>query len=162
MRLIILTLLTFTLAGCGGFGWIPRSAEAPSGIGSVRPVARPEGLQAVPPPPVGARTAEQFDTTSAEDRAEAAKVASGAEVRVGITIASLGDPSRPGFWLETPLVTTLAQGRVRYPKTGKSAQVQLIPIDGPKTAGSRLSLPAMRLIGAPLTELPEVEVFSGG
>jgi hypothetical protein len=46
--------------------------------------------------------------------------------------------------------------------TGQSSQVDLIPIDGPPTAGSRMSLAAMRLIGVPLTGLAEVEVFSGG
>ena len=52
-----------------------------------------------------------------------------------------------------------AQGRVEYPETGKSAQVELIPIDGAATAGSRISLPAMRLLGAPLTGLVTLRVF---
>ena len=39
---------------------------------------------------------------------------------------------------------------------------QLIPIEGPATGGSRISLSAMRLIGAPLTDLPTLEVYSGG
>jgi len=49
---------------------------------------------------------------------------------------------------------------VVYPGNGKSAQVDLIPIEGPDTAGSRLSLAAFRIIEAPLTGLPEVEVFA--
>jgi len=75
---------------------------------------------------------------------------------------SLGDPARPGFWIETPLVSSPTTGRVAYPSTGQSSQVDLIPIDGPATAGSRMSLAAMRLIGVPLTGLAEVQVFSGG
>ncbi len=81
---------------------------------------------------------------------------------MGETVASLGDPTRPGFWLETPLVDSPATGRVVFPATGKSAQVDLIPIDGPPTAGSRISLSAMRLIEAPLTDLPTIQVFVGG
>jgi len=38
----------------------------------------------------------------------------------------------------------------------------LIPIDGPDTAGSRMSLAALRLIGASLTDLTEVEVSLAG
>lgn len=74
-------------------------------------------------------------------------------------MASLGDPTRPGFWLETPLVEAPAQGRVELAATGKSAQVELIPIAGAASAGSRISLPAMRLIEAPLTDLATLRVF---
>jgi len=81
---------------------------------------------------------------------------------LGTSVASLGDPARSGFWLETPLVSSETEGRVVFPGTGKSAQVQLIPIEGPATGGSRISLSAMRLIGAPLTDLPTLEVYSGG
>jgi hypothetical protein len=38
----------------------------------------------------------------------------------------------------------------------------LIPIDGPATAGSRMSLSALRLIGASLTDLTSVEVSTSG
>ncbi|WP_425039579.1 hypothetical protein [Primorskyibacter sp. S187A] len=127
----------------------------------LRPQARPESLDitAPPAPPVNARTAEQFDTTSAEDRAAAAATPAVAQERdLGTSVASLGDPAQPGFWLETPLVREETQGRVVY--NGKSSAVTLRPIEGPATAGSRLSLAAMRLIGAPLTGLPEVQVFA--
>jgi hypothetical protein len=77
-------------------------------------------------------------------------------------VASLGSPSEPGFWLKTPLVAQQAEGRVTNPATGQSANVTLIPIDGPPTAGSRLSLPAMRLIGAVLTDLTTIEVSISG
>jgi hypothetical protein len=74
------------------------------------------------------------------------------------TIAGLGDPSKPGPWLETPLVTAEQPGRVTYRATGASVNVTLRPIPGEATAGSRLSLEAMRGLGAPLTELVEVVV----
>ena len=83
----------------------------------------------------------------------------GASGLLGSTVASLGDPSREGFWIETPLVAAPGQGRVRYPANGREVRVDLIPIAGPVTAGSRLSLGAMRLLDAPLTGLPEVEVY---
>lgn len=117
--------------------------------------------QPAPPPPT-ARTVEQFDTTTAEERAvvlQAAAAPTGARA-LGTTIASLGDPADPGFWLKTPLVTTEQPGRVEYPAAGTKVAVTLIPIDGPATGGSRLSLPAMRILEAPLTGLPEVTVFA--
>ncbi len=158
------------LAGCvAAPGQSPSVGETRgAGISSdiVRPKSRPEGFGALiraaaPPPPPAARTVEQFDTTSAEQRAAATETPQDVgEKRLGLTIASLGSPTEPGFWLKTPLVKAEIEGRVFYPATGKSVQVTLIPIDGPATAGSRMSLPALRLLEAPLTGLPEVEVFA--
>ncbi|WP_224823368.1 hypothetical protein [Cognatishimia sp. MH4019] len=113
-------------------------------------------------PPPSARTVEQFDTTTAEERAEVVKAAAtpAQDRALGTTVASLGDPTDPGFWLKTPLVSSEQPGRVTYPAAGTSVAVTLIPIDGPSTGGSRLSLPAMRLLQAPLTGLPEVTVFA--
>ena len=64
--------------------------------------------------------------------------------------------------MKTPLVSTEQQGRVTNPANGKSSLVTLIPIDGPNTAGSRMSLAALRLIEASLTDLTEVEVALEG
>lgn len=137
-----------------------KSAPVVADATQIRPVARP-ATAAVPPPPKNARTVEQFDTTTAEARKEAAIVSvASQEIALGDTIASLGDPTRPGFWLETPLVKTAGPGRVMFPDSGKSAKVDLIPIDAESSAGSRISLAAMRLIEAPLTGLPKIEVFS--
>jgi len=110
---------------------------------------------AAPPPPRTARTVEQFDTTTEEQRVAAAAGAPGGTL-LGTTVASLGDPSRAGFWIETPLVSVRGTGRLVYPVTGKSADVELIPIDG---GGSRVSLAALRLLEAPLTDLPVLEVY---
>lgn len=147
--------------GCGKLPFAKDRAEAAMPApGTTRPQARPQDAAL---PPAGARTAEQFDTTTAAERKKAATAPkAGGEKLLGETVASLGDPARPGFWLETPLVSTPVTGRVLNPATGKSAQVDLIPIEGPSTGGSRLSLAAMRLIEAPLTDLPTLKVFSGG
>lgn len=74
------------------------------------------------------------------------------------TVAALGDPTRPGLWMETPLVSTERRGRITLAGTGASAEVTLIPIDAENTAGSRLSLEGFRALGAPLTELVELSV----
>ncbi len=151
------------LAACAQ---VPKESSAPSGAlapdaDQVRPVLRPAGLGRVVPK--AAKTAEDFDVTTAQERAEAAAVpVEGGEKRLGLSVASLGDPTQAGFWIKTPLVDAPGKGRVVYPGNGKSVQVDLIPIEGAETAGSRLSLAAFRIIEAPLTELPEVEVFSGG
>lgn len=79
--------------------------------------------------------------------------------RLGTTIASLGDATQQGFWIKTPLVRSISKGRIVNPATGKSANVDLIPLSGPVSAGSQVSLPAMQSIGAGLTDLPEIEVW---
>jgi hypothetical protein len=164
----IALMSALALSGCGIYDRVfDRTPEDPllqppvaSADGQLRPQSRPvEG--AVAAPTQGAQTAEQFDTTTDAQRTAASQAPASSEVDLGLTIASLGSPSEPGFWLKTPLVDRQGPGRVLYPETGKTVQVTLIPIDGPKTAGSRLSLPALRLIEAPLTGLPQVRVFSG-
>ncbi|MGB7317828.1 MAG: hypothetical protein WBC85_07660 [Planktotalea sp.] len=159
-------IITAALLGLGACAQAPQGAVAPpedviAGSEQVRPKLRPAGLGRVVPK--AAKTVEQFDVTTAEERAAAAAIpVEGGEKRLGLTVASLGDPTQAGFWIKTPLVSEQGKGRVVYPGTGKSVQVDLFPIEGADTAGSRLSLAAFRIIEAPLTELPEVEVFSGG
>ncbi len=114
-----------------------------------------------PPPPPAARTAAQFDTTTAEDRAAAtAPAAPVGEQSLGTTLATLGSPADPGIWLKTPLVSTLTQGRIDY--EGTAINIELRPSGGTAGSGSQISLPAMRLLGAPLTGIIEVAVFAGG
>ncbi len=112
-----------------------------------------------PPPPPTARTVEDFDTTSAEDRAAAVNTgpASG-ERRLGTTIATLGSPTDPGIWFKTPLVTSVTQGRIEF--NGNSVSLELRPSGGAPGSGSQISLAAMRLIEAPLTGLPEITVYA--
>jgi hypothetical protein len=78
------------------------------------------------------------------------------------TIASLGDVTRPGLWMRTPLVTAPARGRVRDPGTGAAVVLDLIPLDAAPGAGSRMSLAAYRALGLPLTALPELRVERDG
>jgi len=148
-----LFLMMIAVAGCGRLGFGDDKPEA------MPPMIAPTDDIAVSalPMPVGA-TAEALDTTSTAERAQAAQV-TGQGVRLGVTVASLGDPTQPGFWLKTPLVSAPAKGRVELPATGASAQVDLIPTGGAEGAGSQMSLPTLRLLGVDLTGLPEVVVY---
>ncbi|MDS9467393.1 hypothetical protein RGQ15_07380 [Paracoccus sp. MBLB3053] len=107
------------------------------------------------------RTAAQLDTTTSADKARAAAASTGGERKIGTTIASLGDPSQPGFWIKTPLVKSETNGRLVNAATGKSANVRLIPLGGPASGGSQVSLPALQMLGASLTDLPELVVYEG-
>lgn len=112
-----------------------------------------------PTPRANARSAADFNTTSAEQRAEAARPATSTERKLGDTIASLGDPTQPGFWIKTPLVRAPGQGRIVNPENNRSAKVELIPLAGPVSGGSQVSLPALQLIGVDLTDLPSIAVY---
>jgi hypothetical protein len=152
------------VAGCAQSSVFQGKSSVQDGAGQVHPVARPAGTAAAKRPPAGARTAAEFDTTSAAEKAAAAEAAASAQTtgdgqKLGRTIASLGDPGEPGLWLKTPLVSEPSKGRVVYPQTGKAVAVELRPLNGPKTGGSRISLAALRVLEAPLTDLPEVEVY---
>ena len=158
MRQFVASVVILGLGACGlvpGLATRPEPQMQTPDAGTVRPEVRPVQPSAVPSG--GAQTAEALDTTSAAERAEAAAAGGGAVL--GRTIAALGDVAEPGFWLKTPLVKARTTGKVEYPRTGLSAQVDLFPLDGPPTAGSQISLSAMRLIGAPLTGLPELVVY---
>ena len=163
MRHAILTsLAALTLTGCGDFaqrvGLAPKATPvaAPAATTAEAPAAlAPE--TAAPPPPPAAQTAEALDTTTPEQRAAAAAPPAAPTSALGTTVVSLGSPTEPGLWLKTPLVDSERQGRVTNPANGKSSLVTLIPIDGPESAGSRMSLAAMRLIEVSLTDLTEVE-----
>jgi len=112
---------------------------------------------APPVPDAMARTPDQLDTTTAADRDAAAVDAGGQDL--GQTTATLGDPTQPGFWLETPLVTDVAQGRISY--EGRWISVELRPSGGAAGSGSRISLAAMRLLDAPLTGIIDIRVARG-
>jgi hypothetical protein len=173
MRLVLSAALVVSVAGCSDFAsrfglgqGNARGAEAPNDPFVPEEVVAPEVVlapeTAAPPPPPSAQTAEALDTTTAEQRAAAAAPAEAPSKVLGKTVASLGSPTEPGLWLKTPLVSKEQQGRVTNPANGKSSLVTLIPIDGPGTAGSRMSLAALRLIEASLTDLTEVEVALEG
>lgn len=155
MKAFYMICAAATVAGCAnGPEWLqPRGATSD---------AQPEPsatTTAAVKPPARARTADEFDTSSAADKAAAQEPSTGG-TDLGVTIASLGAPGEPGFWLKTPLVKTAGPGRVVYPANGKSVKVDLIPIEGDAGAGSRMSLAALRVLDAPLAGLPEVKVTS--
>lgn len=143
------------LAGCGqGVRDADTAAALAAGPETPRPVARPDPARA----PTGARTAEAFDTTTAAERA-AARAAPATGTRVlGTTIATLGSPADPGFWLRTPLVDTPMRGVVVHPDSGARLGLELRPSGGAPGSGSQLSLPAFRAMNLPLTSLPELRV----
>ncbi|MFL4470809.1 hypothetical protein ACERZ8_13300 [Tateyamaria armeniaca] len=134
-------IIVLAVAGCE---LVPTSANdasvsGPDGAvlapGDVqRPQARPEQSAPAPTPEVSIGT-------------------------LGRTIASLGNAAEPGLWLKTPLVDATRQARVYSAKTDKSVSVTLIPIEGPSTAGSRMSLAAMQALGVSPADLVEVDVF---
>lgn len=125
----------------------------------LRPKPRPTSM--APAPSAGARTAEAFDTTSDAERQAATNVSRdvSGERDLGQSIVSLGSPVQPGFWLETSLVTAATPGRVVALATGESVLVELLPMDGPAGAGSRISLAALRLLGVGLTGLHEMQIY---
>ncbi len=148
MRITLIPLLLFVTA-CG---------EIPD----LRPAPQPPSAPSIDEPGVfdlpddEAITVEDFDTTTPEQREDALATPSTGGDSLGTTVASLGDAGTPGFWLETPLVSAPTTGRVRNPATGRTVQVDLRPISG---GSSRISLAALRLLEAPLTELVTLEVF---
>lgn len=155
-------LVILSLAGLGACTEF-QQAFAPAAVAPTAPeVAEPvETLDPTPPPPPPptAVTVEDFDTTTAEDRQEALAAPEPAgEQALGTSIASLGNPADPGIWLSTPLVDTLQSGRIAW--QGNSVNVELRPSGGAAGSGSEISLAAMRLLTAPLTDLPEIEVFA--
>lgn len=145
MKHLMIPVLGLGLAGCALVEQVeaPPSNTAPSGISA-------------PAPSPTARTIEDFDTTSVAAREAAANTSTGGK-RLGTTIASLGDPARPGFWIMTSLVEVETQGRLEFPEKGTRAEVTLIPSDG---GSARVSLAALRLLEAPLADLSELVVFA--
>ena len=143
----VLPFMMLGLMGCAELGMTPATQPAPTA---------PE-TSVAPKPPAAARTVEQFDTTTQAQR-DAAAAPSSTGRALGSVVATLGDPSQPGFWVETALVTAPSMGRITSTDTGQSVEVELRPIaDG----SARVSLAAWRLLEVPLTDLAEITVFAG-
>lgn len=164
---VIYVIPVLCLAACTDPAWQLTPPGADAAIVDAAAAVPEEPVETLdptppPPPPPAARTVEEFDTTSAEDRAAAVAVEPepAGEQSLGITNISLGPPAQPGIWLETGLVSELTEGRVENPATGKSVNLELRPSGGPATAGSQISLAAMRLLEVPLTGLIDVEVYA--
>lgn len=78
---------------------------------------------------------------------------------MGFTVATLGDASLPGLWIDTPLVTEPQPGRV-VSENGMQLLLMLRPSGGARNSGSRLSQAAYQALGIPLTALPTLTVIS--
>lgn len=169
MKRAAVAALVLGLAGCGTTpDLVPEEEVAgearSSGITTdilVRPRARPQGLVDRVAATLGANTAQGGDALDAQVPANAAAaLGAGADgAPLGTTVASLGNPTEPGLWLKTPLVSGEAKGRILVSATGKSVAVTLLPLDGPQTAGSQISLSAMQSLGLGPTDLPTLDVF---
>lgn len=140
-----LVALAFAVSGCAV-------------VDRLKPGGAAEATPAAMPAPAPGDETPTVDDTETPDGADAAPAgpAAGPGGKIGTTVASLGDPAQGGMWLETPLVTATAAGQVAY--EGRTADVELRPIPGPATAGSRMSLAAFQALGAPITGLPTIEV----
>lgn len=148
------------LAACQPMTQTARPTGEAAAAATPAQVAAATAITRAPAPRPAARaTAAQLDTTTPEQRsAAAARPAAAAETRLGTTVASLGNPTESGFWIRTPLVRERAMGRIVNPATGRSAQVELIPLTS-GGSGSQVSLPALQLLGVSLTDLPTLEVY---
>lgn len=151
MRFTVLALLLLATA-CTRFNPVEMFRR-----GDPASLPPPEVVEVVvaPPPPSGARTVEQFDTTTETQRAAATDISPAAEEALGSIVVSLGPPGEVGLWLQTPQVDAPRAGRIVAPN-GKEALVELRPGEG----GARLSLAAMRLLDLPLTDLPMIRVYA--
>jgi hypothetical protein len=155
-HIIAITVVGAALAGCSNLNLaalrgtglrddnaVPVAEVADSAVevenSDVRPPSRPE-------------ITEIDDVTAAPKPAVSAQKSG----PLGVTVASLGNPAETGLWLKTPMVQSEQTGRISY--NGKTIDAILIPIDGAATAGSRMSLHAFQALGAPLTDLVEVNV----
>lgn len=141
-RRLILCLAVLSLAACsGGFG-------SGNGLFGGRDQAEP--------------VAAPMDAPPTDDAVPAVGSAGAAEDEgrfLGFTVTSLGDASRPGLWLETPLVTEEGPGRV-VSENGRQLTLTLIPSGGDRGAGSSLSLAGFQELGLDLTSLPTLTVIS--
>lgn len=158
---LIIPALALTLAGCDSpslQGIFPVAQPAPVAVQTPVVVLPP----AQPAPPAAARTVDEFDTTTDEQRRQALDAASfmDDETRLGQTTAALGAPTEAGIWIKTPLVSAVKEGRVEVVGSGKSAVVELRPSGGAAGSGSQISLAAMRLLEVPLTDLPELIIYA--
>lgn len=140
MRYLLLTL-PLVLAGCG-----------------LNPFDRKVDTALPPPGPVEETPEAPLDAT-VDDSTETEAPAPSGE---GTTVAGLGDPTREGLWMETPLVSSETTGRVTNPANGKWVRMTLLPSGGAAGSGSRLSPQAMQALDIPLTELATVQVSTSG
>ena len=119
------------------------------------PVTDTVPVLAAPAPPEDARRVDEFDTTTEAQRIAAATPAVGGQL-LGNAVLTLGDPTRPGCWVETTRGEAERAGRVELIGGNESVEGSLFPGDG----SGRISLAALRVLEVALTALIEVEVYA--
>ncbi|GAB5448353.1 hypothetical protein [Gymnodinialimonas sp.] len=157
-------LAVLALAGCanggiGGFGGLLSGNGPGSGFGRDAPVEA--SGEVITEAVTGEAAAEDIAPADSETRAAAVAAgdtATGDSVR-GFTVASLGDATQPGLWIETPLVDRERVVTVVAPN-GTTVEVTGRPSGGERGSGSRLSLAAFQALGLSLTSLPTVTVIA--
>jgi hypothetical protein len=137
MKRIYACLAVLPMAACGG------GFRAPPNDVMTPPMTPESALAAAGA--VDANTAAAEGTVGGEPRF------------LGFTVASLGDASQPGLWLETPLVEEEMPGSV-IAENGLLLPLTLRPSGGERGSGSRLSLAAFQELGLDLTALPTLTV----
>jgi len=123
----------------------PMSTSPQASTTAMSPQARPADLKIAEPFVEEVQTAELPPPPKPEVK----------PTSFGTTVATLGDPTQPGIWIKTPLISKRQKGRI-VAANGKEVVADFIPLDGPATAGSRMSLPAMQALGLALTDLHTV------
>lgn len=146
------------LALAGACSQLSTGADGASEVPAVAPAPAPASVPEPEPTPEPAPDeAEVADPEPATNEAEAtAPAPQGGAQRLGEVTASLGDPSVPGTWLATSLVSSAQPGRVEIASSGQSAEVELRPATGAAT----LSPSAMQALGIGLTDIPTVIVYT--
>jgi hypothetical protein len=154
MKHAISMVVVLALAGCGG-----GTGGGLFGGGGGGLFGGGGGLFGRDRAPASAAVAPGEETPRPEERPGEEAADAGDGLILGFAVASLGDASIPGLWMETPLVSTEGPGRVIGPD-GRTVTVTLRPSGGGPGSGSRLSLQAMQALGIDLAALPTVTVIS--
>lgn len=151
-QMLLIPVMSLSVAGCSGLDMNnilpgpPHLQNQSSASGNLPPAPADDAI-----------TVDELDTATEEDRIAAATTAPNvAAGSLGVTVASLGDPTAPGFWVETPLVSSETQGRVQSQASGRTVKVTLRPSS---TGGSRVSLSTLQLLDLDISGLHELVVF---
>lgn len=150
------------LAGCanGGLGGMFSGGGPGSGFGRNAP-ADAASSEVITEAVTGEAAAEDIAPADSSTRAAAVAegdTATGDSVR-GFSVASLGDATVPGLWIETPLVDRERVATIVAPN-GTTVEVTARPSGGERGSGSRMSLAAFQALGLNLTSLPTVTVIA--
>jgi hypothetical protein len=163
MKRLAMGVAVLALGACSGGlqGMFDGGSASSNPFARDTPEVADEAAEVVTDAVVGEAAAE--DIAPAESSVRAAAVAEGdtaeGDAVRGFTVASLGDASVPGLWIETPLVDRERPATVVAPN-GTTVEVTARPSGGERGSGSSLSLAAFQALGLDLTGLPTVTVIA--